>query len=129
MSEKNAEILRLRAEADLSSKKIMFLSHYATSMRQESPQSRLVAKRRMSDLSDRERKLFRRVSDECSKLITDKVDKEQSLSKDLRTKFNDECEDIERSNQAMLEKFKSDFLELKQNLFSAIHTTPPDLDT
>ena len=107
----------------------MFLSHYATSMRQESPQSRLVAKRRMSDLSDRERKLFRRVSDECSKLITDKVDKEQSLSKDLKTKFNDECEDIERSNQAMLEKFKSDFLELKQNLFSAIHTTPPDLDT
>jgi len=108
----------------VNARKILFLSHYATSVRRESPQERTAAKRRLSDLTDRERRLHRRVSDECSKLITDKVDTEQSMSKDLKIKFREACADLERTNQDMLNKFKADFLELKQKLFSAIHDRP-----
>ena len=119
---KDDEILKLRAEADMSARKILFLSHYATSMRQDSSRSRSAAKRRLSDLTDRERRLYRRVSDECTKLVTEKVDVEQSQSAQLKTKFQEACADMEESNREIMEKFKTDFLELKEKLFTTIHS-------
>ena len=125
LNEKDCEILKLRTEADMNSRKILFLSHYATSIRQESSQSRSSAKRRLSDLTDRERKLYRRVSDECNKLVKEKIDVEQSQSAQLKTKFREVCSELEESNRKIMDEFKSDFLELKGKLFSTIHL-PPD---
>ena len=124
MNEKDAEISKLRAEADVNARKILFLSHYATSIRQESQQTRKSAKRRLSDLTQKERVLYRRVSDECDRLVSDKVNPEQSMGDDLRVQFREACADLERSNQDMLDKFKSDFLELKNKLFSSVHASP-----
>ena len=129
LDEREVEVSKLRTEADMNAKRILFLSHYATSMRHESPQARKSAKRRLSDLTDRERRLYRRVSEECNKLVTEKVDPEQLMSEDLRSNFRDACADLERSNQEMLDKFKSDFIELKERLFSSIHSTAPGLDS
>ena len=128
LNDRDVEISKLRAEADVNARKILFLSHYATSMRHESAQTRKSAKRRLSDLTDRERVLYRKVSDECVRLVSDKVDPEQTMGEDLNSRFREACADLERSNQEMLDKFKSDFLELKQKLFSSIHSSP-DLDS
>jgi hypothetical protein len=114
--EKDEIIARLRNEADMNAQKILFLSHYATQLRVDGPKTSSSHKRRLSDISEKERKLYRRVSDACHTVLTSKVDTEEKLSEELRTRFDALQKRMEISAQEMSEKYKLEILELKSKL-------------
>jgi hypothetical protein len=117
--EKDAIISQLRNEADMNAQKILFLSHYATQMRVESTQTSRTLKRRLSDLSEKERNLYRRVSDACNRIVVSKVDTEQDLANELRSKFDLVQTQMEESVREMSERYKSEILELKSKLLGS----------
>jgi len=114
LDEKNSIISKLRNDADTNAQKILFLSHYATQMRVE--ESRKSNKRRLSDLSDKEKKLYRRVSEVCHSAITTKLDKQEQLSKELQAQFDESTRRLELASLEVSDRYKQEILELKSRL-------------
>ena len=108
----------MKTQCEKDGKRILILSHYATTLKLDLENLQKQRKRRASDLSEKDRKLNNLFSDGCEK-VTEKVSLESAVSETMKGEFEVAISDLQRQNQEFVEKFKDDISVLRKKLFSS----------
>lgn len=91
-------------------------------MKQDFDHFRQTQRRRMSDVSQHEKRVYSMVSSQClnSEL---KVDHTQEEMRAVAAKFDVAIKQIEEANQKMLNRYKEEIIDLKKKLFAKAEET------